>query len=777
MAAKRPAVRSATLRLVRLEDRCVPANIVVNIAGEDTNPGHGMISLRDAIATANSNNQANTVTFAPGITTVTVTSPLQVTAAGQANATTIDGGGVVTVQMQAQAGSVFILGPSGLVATGTVYAELRGMTITGGSAVLSSPSRFGVNGGGGIDVGQNATATLDHVIVRANSTGYAGTQFRYGGGGILNYGVMQIDACTVAGNVVPGDRYDLSAGGGGIYNGGQLTIEGSTVSGNTANASGGGIYNVGQIVVEDSTISGNTAVSENGGGIIDGGTSSIINSTVSGNQALQNAGGIEAGATTTLTNVTIANNRTANTGAGAGGGVYSTGAKANNTIISGNFAGLTGTTADDLGGSLAAAGSHNLIGGNAKLGPLANNGGPTLTHIPLFGSPAIDAGNNGLALDENGNLLTTDQRGDPRLFGGVFSGTVDIGAVETQGTPPAAANQLIAAGAGRGGAPWVHVYNAQGALQSSFLAYNSAFLGGVNVAVGDVNGDGTSDIITGAGAGGGPHVEVFDGTKLNTVQANGTLPVTAVLASFFAYVPTFTGGVNVAVGDVNGDGKADIVTGAGGGGGPHVEAFDGAKLNLVQANGTLSASAVLASFFAYVSSFTGGVNVAAGDVNGDGKADIITGAGPGGGPHVEAFDGAALTLGGSAAANAIANPLRSFFAYAPTLTGGVSVAVGDVNGDGKNDIITGAGAGGGPHVKAFDVSSLAQLASFFAYTPTFAGGVRVASVQALVGSGAEIVTGPGMGLGPIVGVFNANSTETASFPAFDPSFLGGVFIG
>src|SRR5207244_5549205 len=98
---------------------------------------------------------------------------------------------------------------------------------------------------------------------------------------------------------------------------------------------------------------------------------------------------------------------------------------------------------------------------------------------------------------------------------------------------------------------------------------------------------------------------------------------------------------------------------------------------------------VLRSFFAYDAGFSGGVSVAAGDVNGDGRADIITGAGAGGAPHVKAFSG----LDGSV--------LRSFFAYDAGFSGGVYVAAGDVNGDGRTDIVTGAGAGGMPHVKAF----------------------------------------------------------------------------
>ena len=116
-------------------------------------------------------------------------------------------------------------------------------------------------------------------------------------------------------------------------------------------------------------------------------------------------------------------------------------------------------------------------------------------------------------------------------------------------------------------------------------------------------------------------------------------------------------------------------------------------------------SSELASFFAYDPAFGGGVTVAAGDVDGDGRADIITGAGPGGGPHVKVFSGADLS------------ELASFFAYDAAFGGGVNVAAGDVNGDGLADIVTGAGLGGGPHVKVFSGADLSELASFFAYDP------------------------------------------------------------
>ncbi|HBB97037.1 MAG TPA: hypothetical protein DC054_16795 [Blastocatellia bacterium] len=260
------------------------------------------------------------------------------------------------------------------------------------------------------------------------------------GGGVHNSGVLTVSNTTVSGNIAR-----TAAAAGGIYNIGVLTLNNSTVSGNTAD-SGGGISNRATLVMAKSMVGGNT--SKIGGGIYNNSpaTMTLTNSTVSGNTSISSGGGggiFNENGSLTLANVTV----TGNTGNGVtgGGGLFNFGGTtylrntivANNAVVGGGLGpdlkgtfnsqdyNLIGNTSDaSFTGNVA----HNILNVDAKLGPLANNGGPTMTHALLVGSPAINGGSNALAVDQDNNALTTDQRGSG--FPRIFDGTVDIGAYE-----------------------------------------------------------------------------------------------------------------------------------------------------------------------------------------------------------------------------------------------------------------------------------------------------------------------------------------------------------
>ncbi|QGJ70710.1 Hypothetical protein PBC10988_24080 [Planctomycetales bacterium 10988] len=307
----------------------------------------------------------------------------------------------------------------------------------------------------------------------------------------------------------------------------------------------------------------------------------------------------------------------------------------------------------------------------------------------------------------------------------------------------------IVTGTDQGTPGTVRVFDTGGNELLNFNPYTAAFEGGIRVATGDINGDGILDIVTAAGPTGGPHIQVFDST-------NGQL-INGGVNNFYAYNPAFTGGVYVAVGDVNDDGFDDIITGADAGGGPHIKVFSGQD------------GSVITEFFAYDPSFIGGVRVAAGDINGDAKADIITAPGASGGPHIRVFSGVT--------GQQLAGPTTNFFAYDPNFFGGVFVAAGDVNNDGKDDIITAPGSTGGPHIKVFSSADASLLQNFYAYHPLFNGGVRVGSADVNQDGFADIITVPGATGGPHTRVFSGvDLADLSNFYSGAPDNTSGLYV-
>jgi len=395
------------------------ATIIVT-TGADSGPG----SLRQAIAGAGS---GATITFAPEVTTVTLTSD-QLTIATDL---TIDGGTGVTIARS----------PAENTPTFRIFAISEG-TVTFDSLTLRNGTTL--ESGGGIFIA-GSTLTL------RDST-FTGNAAAINGGGITNASdsTLIISSSTFTDNTT-------SSSGGAIANLGTLTIANSTFTGNAATFDGGALANVGTVQLTNSTFTGNTA--DNYGGAITplGGTLTIVNSTLSGNTAVLGGGGIATGGTQLAVTTTIVNSTLTDNGAAFGGGI--TNMSATLTLANVIIAKSTGGGIDNRGtltvlgtniietpiaGEGTITGADTIITGDPLLGPLADHGGPTQTHLPQPDSPAIDAGDprvlseTFLAVDLTGDgdtddSLTRDQRGFARITGD----SVDIGAVEVGASPTA----------------------------------------------------------------------------------------------------------------------------------------------------------------------------------------------------------------------------------------------------------------------------------------------------------------------------------------------------
>ncbi|MBU0598501.1 hypothetical protein KKF61_05965 [Patescibacteria group bacterium] len=273
---------------------------------------------------------------------------------------------------------------------------------------------------------------------------------------------------------------------------------------------------------------------------------------------------------------------------------------------------------------------------------------------------------------------------------------------------------------------------------TSFFAYSSTLRGGYHTGAGNILGGNDEEIIIGSGEGMAPQVRIFDSA--------GNLK-----SQFFAYDSTLRNGVVVSACDVDGDGLEEVITAQGRGGWPIIKIFDGYG-NIVNEG-----------FNALDGKFMGGLNLSCGDTNDDGVSEIVVAARQGGGPHVMVY-------------NINGRVLTNFMAYDPDFRGGINVSTLDMDGDDRDEIVTGPQFGA-PHVQIFQIrpNELKRLSpGFYAFGRDFRGGVSVAGVDTDGDGIKELIVGVGENTQPLVKTYNIEEELLKEFYVYTTTFLGGV---
>lgn len=297
---------------------------------------------------------------------------------------------------------------------------------------------------------------------------------------------------------------------------------------------------------------------------------------------------------------------------------------------------------------------------------------------------------------------------------------------------------------GQGGGPQVREFSTSGkTLKESFFAYPSYLRIGARVATADIDKDGGAEIVTGSGIGAQPHVVVYEknGAKRGV--------------DFRPFASSFRGGVDVAAGDVDGDGKDEVVMS---------QFTQGHQVKVYRYNSGRQILAVFSPF----GKITAGVTVTTGDVDGDGMKEVICGASVGGGPHVRVYD----IKNGQAVLKS-----NSFFAFSKSSRTGVDVSAGDVNADGLDEIAISQLYNGEAWIKVYQYNSARTvLGSWRAFPARVESGANVEMMDVDGDGRAEVVVGPNTGGGPQVRAFeyNGNVINGINFFAYDKKFRGGV---
>jgi len=283
----------------------------------------------------------------------------------------------------------------------------------------------------------------------------------------------------------------------------------------------------------------------------------------------------------------------------------------------------------------------------------------------------------------NGNLVATTSNPTE-----VIQDNFNLAAGDVNGD----GQEELVLGAAAGHEPWIKVLTKEGKVFKQFLALEKSFRGGLNIAVADLDDDGTSEIIVGPASAGLGQVKIF--------EASGRLK-----KQFYIAARNWRGGFSVAAGDLEGRGTKQIIVGYGAGHEPQIRIFN-------------NAGRLLGAFLAYEKNFRGGVNVAVANLDGRkdfSRAEIIVAPGPGREPLLKVFDNRAKLK-------------RQFLAYNKNWKGGVKIAAGDLTNDGLAEIVVGAYPGAAPHVRVFDGRGI-LLESFYAWEEGFKGGANVGIIR------------------------------------------------
>lgn len=335
----------------------------------------------------------------------------------------------------------------------------------------------------------------------------------------------------------------------------------------------------------------------------------------------------------------------------------------------------------------------------------------TQDNARIITTPASGGGPQVRILDGSGTEIT-HFFAYPSSYRGEFQ--VAIGDVNGDGDN----NIVVAPGAGFG--PNVRVFTSGGNYIGQFNVYDSNFRGGVNIAVGDIDGDAVDEIITVPSSRGGSNVRIFG-------YRNGSFVPTT--ENFMAYNENFRGGVNITTGDIDNDGIDEIITAPKSQGGPNVRVF-GKRGNEIKPT--------TPGIMAYHSAFRGGVTLTSCDVDGDGTEEIITGIQKDGAPHIRIF-------GVKEGEDAVSLLSPGFFAFDTSFRGGVNLACSDIDLDGNGDIIASIASKGKPIVRIFDKDGNQIEDDMFAFAESFLGGVNVASNKIYLKTTDKIIYAQGDG--------------------------------